>query len=546
MSSTPAPEQPRPSPSRRWPWALGLLLAAGLAVLGIRLLTGRPEPALAAGQAERRLAAPELTGGVGWLNTAAPLRLKDLRGKVVLLDFWTYCCINCIHTLPDLARLEKKYANQLVVIGVHSAKFDNEKTTENIRKAVLRYQIHHPVVNDAEMVIWRKYGVRSWPSLYLIDPEGYLYGRASGEGNYDVLDEHIGKLVRLHRKKKTLNEKPLRFELASAHEKGDSPLFFPGKVLADAAGQRLFIADSTHHRIVITNLDGQKIAVAGTGEPGRVDGAFAKAEFNDPQGLALKGDTLYVADRKNHVIRALDLKARTVRTVAGTGEQDRGSRMRSGPARKVGLNSPWDLCLRGHTLYIAMAGHHQIWTLDLDKDVIGPYAGNGREDIEDGPLADASFAQPSGLTTDGTHLYVADSEVSAVRSLPLAGGKGEVTTLVGRGLFTFGDADGAGDKVRLQHALGVAYHAGKLYVADTYNSKIKVIDPARKTCTTLLGEAGGWLTGPLFTEPAGLSVAGDKLYVADTNGHRIRVVDLKTRAVSTLALKGVEAPKVKS
>jgi DNA-binding beta-propeller fold protein YncE len=469
--------------------------------------------------------------------------MKDLRGKVVLLDFWTYCCINCIHTLPDLARLEKKYANQLVVIGVHSAKFENEKNSENIRKAVLRYEIIHPVVNDANMAIWNRYGVRSWPSLYLIDPEGHLYGRVSGEGNFDILDEHIDKLVKEHRKKKTLNEKPLRFELARFHEQGASPLFFPGKVLADAASGRLFIADSTHHRVVITNLDGKKIAVAGAGEPGRTDGSFDRATFNDPQGLALKGETLYVADRKNHLIRALDLKTRTVATVAGTGEQDRESRSASGPARKIGLNSPWDLYLHGGLLYISMAGHHQIWTLDLAKERLAPYAGNGREDIEDGPLAESSFAQPSGLTSDGTNLYVADSEVSAVRMLPLAGNDGGVRTLVGTGLFDFGDKDGVGERVRLQHALGVAYHGGKLYVADTYNSKIKVIDPAKRSCTTLLGEQGGWLAGRLFNEPAGLSYANGKLYVADTNGHRIRVVDLKTKAVSTLALQGVEAPK---
>jgi thiol-disulfide isomerase/thioredoxin len=553
MSTSPTPSLPRRH-SPRWPWALACLALAALAVLAARSWLPPGNPAGAAedkgdnGDKKTNLRpAPELTGGAGWLNTAGPLRLKDLRGKIVLLDFWTYCCINCIHTLPDLAKLEKKYGKQLVVIGVHSAKFDNEKVTKNIRKAILRYEISHPVVNDADMAIWRKYGVESWPSLYLIDPEGNLYGKTSGEGNYDVLEEHIDKLVKLHRKKKTLNEKPLRFKLARDGEKGDSPLFFPGKVLADAAGKRLFIADSTHHRVVITTLEGKKLAVAGTGEPGHADGAFARARFDDPQGLALKGETLYVADRKNHMIRALDLKAQKVTTVAGTGKQDRGGRFKGGPALKTGMNSPWDLYRHGKWLYIAQAGHHQIWTLDLARNVLEPYAGDGYERLSDGELDDASFAQPSGLTSDGTFLYVADSEGSAVRRLPLKGGKGSVETLVGVGpyLFTFGDKDGVGDKVRLQHALGVACHKGKLYVADTYNSKIKVLDPAKKSCTTLLGEADGWLAGRLFNEPAGLSFAGDRLYVADTNGHRIRVIDLKTMKVSTLALKGVEAPKLK-
>jgi DNA-binding beta-propeller fold protein YncE len=488
---------------------------------------------------ERKVPAPELDGGVAWLNTAGPIRMKDLRGKVVVLDFWTFCCINCIHTLPDLAKLEKKYANELVVIGVHSAKFEKEKDTEAIRKAILRYQIKHPVVNDAEMRIWRAYGAQSWPSLFLIDPEGNVVAAGSGEGLGEPLDRAIAELIKTHKAKKTLNEKPLKFELAQ--ESGDSPLFFPGKVLADAAGKRLFIADSTHHRIVITDLEGKKIAVIGDGQPGSADGGFDKARFNDPQGLALRGDVLYIADRKNHLIRAADLKAKEVKTVAGTGTQGQ-DRHKGGPARQTGLNSPWDLLLAGDKLYIAMAGHHQIWALDLQKDELAPYAGFGPENIADGPLGDALFAQPSGLATDGKNLYVADSEVSAIRRVPL-GGKGEVKTIVGKGLFDFGDKDGTGDVVRLQHALGVAYHDGKLYVADTYNSKIKVIDPEKRTSQTFLGgDAPGWLATPVFNEPGGISYADGKLYVADTNAHRIRVIDLQTRAISTLKLQGVEAP----
>jgi thiol-disulfide isomerase/thioredoxin len=519
---------------------VGLPVLVGLALYGLSKVYLPGEPAWGAletrtMQDER---APELDGGVAWLNTAGPLRLRDLRGKVVLLDFWTYCCINCMHTLPDLAKLEKKYPNQLVVIGVHSAKFTTEKGSDNIRKAILRYDITHPVVNDANLAIWRAYGVNSWPTLILIDPEGFETARGSGEGLCDAADKLIAKLVEQHRAKKTLNEQPLRFDLAKFKERKNSPLSFPGKVLADAAGKRLFIADSTHHRIVITDLDGKKVAVAGTGEAGREDGAFAKATFNDPQGLALHGETLYVADCKNHLIRALDLKAGTVRTVAGTGDQGE-SRRRGGPALQVGLNSPWDLLCHNDQLFIAMAGHHQIWLLDLTRNELRPYAGTGREYLTDGPLAYSAFAQPSGLASDGTTLYVADSEVSAVRALPL-NGRGEVRTLVGEGLFEFGDEDGEAGRVRLQHALGVAWHEGRLFIADTYNSKIKVLNPARRAVATFLGRGKD---GPLFDEPAGLSFAGDKLYVADTNASRIRVVDLKTKAVTTLTLEGVEAPK---
>jgi DNA-binding beta-propeller fold protein YncE len=532
---------------RRLVVAAGTLLVAGLAVyfLGRNLSYGPLAQAVAQDdQGEKptrpRRLAPELDGGTDWLNTAAPLHLKDLRGKIVVLDFWTSCCINCIHTIPDLARLEKKYADQLVVIGIHTPKFDNEKSSESIRKAVHRYEVHHPVVNDANMKIWRAYGVSSWPTLVLIDPEGYLIGGAPGEGLYDIFDEEINKLVQIHRAKKTLNEKPLQFKSDGGPDKGDSPLFFPGKVLADQAGQRLFIADSTHHRIVITDLGGKKIAIAGIGTPGKADGSFQQAAFNDPQGMAFDGDTLYVADRKNHLIRALDLKTHTVKTIAGTGEQGI-KRQYSGPPLEVGLNSPWDLCLQGSNLYIALAGHHQIWRLDLAKNMIATFAGTGMENIRDGARVQSCFAQPSGLAIDSDTLYVADSEVSAVRAIPLSSAE-DVRTVVGTGLFDFGDDDGTGDEVHLQHALGIAAHKGKLYVADTYNHKIKMIDPEKRTCTSFVGDKTKNGNG-LFNHPSGLSFAGEKLYVADTNNHRIRVVDLASKQITTLPLQGVTAPQ---
>src|SRR5262245_7806067 len=566
MSSTVTPPGPASPASARWGVWLVALLVPALVCLAVYAIVfhfpGRTQAVAddkaadgergakddrkdEEGDVDRKIEAPELEGGVGWLNTASPLKLKDLRGKFVLLDFWTFCCINCLHTLPDLAKLEKKYADQLVVIGVHSAKFENEKDSENIRKAILRYEINHPVVNDANMRIWRTYlGTRgSWPTLVLIDPEGNAVWLDQGEGHYEELDRLLTRLSKVHRKRKTLNEKPIRFELARFSENGSSPLFFPGKVLADAASKRLFIADSTHHRIVITDLDGKKIAIAGTGEAGLQDGAFDKARFNDPQGMALKGETLYVADRKNHSIRALDLKKKTVRLVAGTGEQG-SDRQGSGDALKTALNSPWDVYIKGNDLFIAMAGYHQIWKMDLDKGEAERYAGLGLENIRDGTLTRSLFAQPSGLTSDGTTLYVADSEVSGIRAVPMDG-KGEVKTIVGEGLFDFGDIDGTGDQVRLQHALGVVWAEGKLYVADTYNSKLKVIDPEKKSCRTFVGgEPDGWLAGPLFSEPGGLSYANGKMYVADTNAHRIRVVDLKTKKVATLKLQGVDAPKV--
>ena len=493
-----------------------------------------------------RIHAPELNGARGWLNTDKPLTLSALKGKVVLLDFWTYGCINCMHIIPDLKRLEKKYPNELVVIGVHSAKFENEKDTENIRRIILRYEIEHPIVNDADFNIWNAYAVDAWPTRYLIDPAGYVLGKLSGEGGYEVLDKAISDSIAEFRKRGELNEAPLKLVLEKA-KVGDLPLAFPGKVLADEKNDRLFIADSDHNRIVIAKLDGTLVDVIGTGAHGMASGSFADSSFFRPQGLALDGDKLYVADTENHLIRRIDLKARTVETIAGTGVQMREYGL-SGPALKIALNSPWDLQLVGHTLYIAMAGPHQIWKLDLEKMEISNFAGSGREARQDGSLAESAFAQPSGLSSDGQNLYVSDAESNIIRAISL-GPNGRVRTLVGGDLFEFGDKDGSGDGVRLQHPLGLTRWNDKLLIADTYNHRIKLLDPAARTVKAFAGLGKpGQLDGaaPSFYEPGGISIARGKLYVADTNNHAIRIVDLNTKETRTLVIKGLQPPAANS
>jgi thiol-disulfide isomerase/thioredoxin len=492
-------------------------------------------------QERPKVRAPEITGGRGWLNTDKPLSLAALKGKVVLLDFWTYGCINCIHIIPDLKKLEAKYANQLVVIGVHSAKFQNEKETENIRRIILRYEIEHPVYNDSEYAVWQSYGVRAWPTRVLIDPAGYLILGVSGEGYYDAIDKAISKTIADFRAKGELNEEPLKLVLERA-KVGELPLAFPGKILADAGSDRLFIADSNHNRIVVTKLDGTLVETIGTGETGANDGAFDKATFYRPQGMALSGDDLYVADTENHLIRHVDLKSRSVDTIAGTGKQTH-EHFEVGPARAVALSSPWDLQLIGRVLYIAMAGPHQIWMLDLDKNEVSTFAGSGREARLDGPLLEAGFAQPSGMATDGQTLYVADSESNIIRAIDIAGGS--VKTLVGGDLFEFGDVDGTGDDVRLQHPLGLLTYGDKLLIADTYNHKIKELDPKQEKVTSLFGTGKpGQADGPTpsFYEPGGLALANGNLYVADTNNHAIRVIDLKTKRATTLKLNGLTPP----
>ncbi len=462
-------------------------------------------------------AAPEFETGLDWINTGGKsITLASLKGKVVLLDFWTYGCANCMHVIADLERLEHKYPDSLVVIGVHSAKFANEGRTSQIRKVVQRYELKHPVVNDKGMDIWDAYGARAWPTLALVDPAGNAVGQVAGEGHYDTLDRVIGSLTAEFAAKGTL--KRSKFPI-TPDPLPQTALLFPGKVLADAAGGRLFIADTLHHRIVVTDLAGKRLLTIGSGSKGFVDGMLAVARFDAPQGLALAGpDTLYVADERNDAIRRVDLKVGTVTTVAGTGAHGymRGTNY---AARATTLNTPWDLLWvddkQGGLLYIAMAGQHQLWRYDPKAQQLTRHAGSGYEQLEDGPLADGGLNQPSGLTTDGKRIYFADSEASAIRSADFDP-DGELRTLIGTGLFDFGDIDGAGRAVRLQHPLGVAWLDGKLFIADTYNGKLKQLDPTSQVVTTL---ASG------LDEPGGVSAIAGQVFITDNNHNGIKIYE---------------------
>ena len=392
-----------------------------------------------------------------------------------------------MHIFPQLRKLEKKYDGSLAVVGVHSAKFIQERETDSLRRAVLRYEISHPVVNDKDFDIWGQYAIRAWPTLMFIDPLGKVIGKHEGEFPLEPMDELVGRLVAEFDQKGLPDRRPL-----------------PVKLERNA------------------------------------DGGFAEARFNDPQGMALYGESLYVADTKNHAIREIDLRAKMVTTLAGTGEQAMMFHA-GGPGRSTQLNSPWDVTLHGGALYIAMAGFHQLWRLDLATGEVRPHAGSGREHIVDGPLATAALAQPSGITTDGNKLYFTDSETSSVRAAGLHP-DGAVESIVGLDLFTFGDMDGVGDDVRLQHPIGICLADDGLAVADTYNNKVKLISPKERRASSLLGSGiAGHRDGEgrdaQFNEPGGVNTAGGKLYIADTNNHAIRVADLGNRRVSTLELR---------
>jgi len=472
-----------------------------------------------------RIRAPEFPDGLSWLGSR-PLRLQELRGQVVILDFWAYCCVNCMHVMDVLSDLEARRRGQpVLVIGVHSAKFDAERDPQRIRDAMARHGVRHPVIVDADREVWSRYAIRAWPTLVVIRPDGTIATAAPGEAELSALDAFVqGVLAEAHADG-TLADRP--FELGPEHvaPRSEALLSFPGKIVA-LAGDRLAVSDSGHHRVLVIAGDGGIERIVGSGQPGLRDAALDAACFRNPQGLAADAGRLFVADTGNHALREVDLAAGSVRTLAGTGELGRGSARGTAPALDLALRSPWDVALAGDYVLIAMAGAHQIWAFHRERETLSVLAGTGREALGDGSLAEASFAQPSGLALDEHRLYVADAEASAVRVVDLL--RGEVFTLVGTGLFDFGDRDG--DAPMLQHPVGISYGPAGLLVADTFNNKIKRVDARSGLVRTLaLGDF-------MLAEPGGLCQRADgRVVIADTNHHRL--VELAPGAATARVLE---------
>jgi hypothetical protein len=423
-----------------------------------------------------------------------------------------------------LRELETRYESEVVVIGVQSGKYHAERVTSRIQDASIRLGAAHPTVNDRQFRIWRSYAVSAWPTLVAIDPAGYVVGSHAGEFTSEMLVPFIDALISKARNDSTLIEGVFRPSMDEPTIKSGD-LRYPGKVVI--SGDRIAIADSGNHRVIVGTLaaDGMSAHVEktiGSGTSGFKDGADAK--FNSPQGMAFGNGVLYVADAGNHAIRAIDLSTWQVSTLSGTGYQ-----MRTRADQKAGaMSSPWDVTLSDKTLYVAMAGIHQIWSVDVTTGEARVHAGAGGEDIADGDLISALLAQPMGITHENGRLYFADSETSAIRWADVAR-DGSVGTIVGTGLFDFGDVDAAGDDVRLQHAQGVATHpSGRLLIADSYNDSLKWVEPVSRKVTT-------WVRG--LHEPGGVCCGPSYAYVADTNAHRIAVVSFDTGEISDLRIE---------
>ncbi|MGV9785726.1 thioredoxin-like domain-containing protein [Streptomyces sp. NPDC003435] len=471
-----------------------------------------------------RVRAPELVGKGGWLNTGdQQYTLADLRGRIVILDFWTFCCINCLHVLDELRELEERHPDTVVVVGVHSPKFVHEAEHQAVVDAVERYGVEHPVLDDPELATWKQYAVRAWPTLVVIDPEGYVVAQHAGEGHVHAIERLVTELEAEHEAKGTLRRGDGPYV---APEPEPTVLRFPGKALLLPSGNFL-VSDTTRHQLVELAEDGESVVRRiGSGERGFADGSAERASFNEPQGLALLADgSVVVADTVNHALRRLDLASGAVTTLAGTGRQWMQGAPTSGPAREVELSSPWDVAVFGGQVWIAMAGVHQLWTYDPAAETVQVAAGTTNEGLVDGPGAEAWFAQPSGLAAAEDRLWLADSETSALRWVDL---DGAVHTAVGTGLFDFGHRDGEAGQALLQHPLGVtALPDGSVAVADTYNHALRRYDPATGEVTTLATD---------LREPSDAVLVGDDIVVVESARHRLTRLRLPEEAVRVEAV----------
>ena len=489
--------------------------------------------------------APEFPKGFKWLNATRQISMSDLRGCVVVLDFWTYCCINCMHMAHTLEKLEDYYRGKpVVIIGVHSAKFKNEQDPDNIKEAISRYEMRHPVIVDEKMRMWHEYFVNSWPTLVIIGPDGKIKYKRAGEATPGMISAVIDHI--LEESSTSLAKEPPKIFAGKKHPA--RKLRYPGKLCMSPDSTKIAISNSNANEIVI--VDAKSLAVldtVGNGARGISDGSLEASEFYRPQGLEWVGNRIYVADTENNAVREINLDDRTVATILGTGRLGQpASSWDFSTGTKISINSPWDLSYdeKSGSLFIAMAGTHQIWKYIVRDGTAAPYAGNSAENIIDGNLEKASFAQPSGIWVDGNEIYVADSEASAIRSINMK--DGYVSTITGSGLFTFGEQDGSLASARLQHPIGVSARGGLIYVADTYNSAIRQIDVKGNRITTLVSGPGKKSacrfgdpkcdTLQLY-EPNDVKPLGSALIIADTNNNLIRRFDMDEKILETLQIK---------
>jgi DNA-binding beta-propeller fold protein YncE len=472
--------------------------------------------------ATTRSRAPEFPAGLVWFNVEAPVRLTEQLGRVVLLNFCTFSSMACRQVLADLDYLGSKYRKDLVVLMVHSPRYPGEAGAVHLRQSINKHRLAYPVLHDPELKLWHSYGMKSRPTQVLIDRDGYIVGALSGAGKLARLEEVIryqcGKPSRIP-PRAVSSSRIGRIAAASG------TLSFPGRLVI--SGNKLFIADSGHNRILVTSPGGAVLRQYGSASEGFLDGKGESAAFNNPQGMVLVDDFLYVADAGNHAVRRIHIRTDDVDTIAGNGKVGTAGPLMPALPVSCSLNFPLDLAMKDGVLYIAMAGANQIWRLSLVDNRIEVFSGNGEAGLVDGPPGRAAFAQPSGVTVLGQQLYVVDADAGAVRGVDLV--TGAVKTLVGNRLYGFGNRDGTGAAALLQYPQDIKVDPKHrmLWVADTYNNKIRRIGLDTWFVSSPVVDCG-------LNEPGGLAFQGDTLYIANTNAHEILCINPDDGHASTL------------
>lgn len=461
--------------------------------------TTPPAPKTIVADTDRAIPFPD---SLQWLNTPSPLTLQQFKGKFLLLSFWTSSSSLSTGQQKQLESLQKDNPG-LEVVVVHSGKYDSERITDNIRNAVIENNITFPVVNDSAFTLWGAYGIEAWPSNILINPDGAIVARSQGAELSNSIQSEISK----HKGK---------LKTYGAHSGSELQRFRQGLMLYPSFIESdhifsLFITESRGHRILQADFSGTVEQAIGTGKQGYRDGNLHNAQFSFPKETAYdaKDSILYIADSGNDAIRAYHLKTGEVTTVLGNGSRQM-SNPKSIQGTEQGLNQPTGLELVGNDLYIAMTGWNQIWKLDTKTSLAEPVAGSGKFGFEDGKNLKCTLAEPFALTSDPEGIiYFTEMQSSAVRMLK----NRSVSTLVGTGVFEFGDVDGRSNKAKLQGPSGIVYHNDNLYVADEYNNKIKKVDPYSGKTETLLGAPSN--PNKKFNHPSGIAVLRNELFIAD-------------------------------
>ncbi|MBD9367954.1 redoxin domain-containing protein [Xanthomonas sp. XNM01] len=458
---------------------------------------------------------PELA----WLNAPATT-LHDLRGRPVVLAFVNAASTWCAQRLTELSQWQARNPGRVQVLAVQVPRFDSERVPQRALKLLRRSGVRFPVLLDADWAAWQRYGIDAWPTVLLIDAQGREQARIVGLGN-DLERQLIALCEGLPR--------PLDEDLSSAetHAEPRLPLLFPGGIAA--SGDRLYVADSGHHRVLECNHHGRVLRQFGMGTADFIDGPGDHAAFNRPLGLALEREALYVADAGNHALRRINLGTGQVDTLCGNGRAGDPVEGAVAADARGPLSHPLALAVASNHVYIAMAGDNRIWSYDLGRNELVLRAGTGQLDLRDGNARMAAFAQPVGVAAVQQVLYVCDALGSAVRSLQLR--TDLVQTLVGQGFWDFGDEDGPRSVARLQHpqAIALSADAPLLWIADSGNGGLRTLRLGG-------GELGTVALPRRLHGPSALAIAAGSVWIAETDAHGILRYDIASGSLEDVSI----------